>query len=179
VVANGRIGREDWLVYVFARVVTTCASTGPLENDREVGIGGGDINDLTNAVHRTRLERNVLDTGLGETLDDLSGLLRRWNTGSDTKSFNGEALTTHFLPKRKLEGELTRVDIEGIQGYTDTSRNIGLDLGDFGTEGCGVVVTSSSQLDVVTCGKNGAHETRLDGRRGHTRNHDWRFTEEP
>ena len=179
VAANGRIGGEDWLMYVFTRVVTARASTRPLENDGEVGVGGGNINDLTNAVHRTRLERNMLDTGLGETLNDLSGLLRRWNTGSNTKSFDGKGFATHFLPERKLEGELTGVDIEGIQGDTDASRNAGLDLGDFGTEGCGVVVTSSGQLDVVTGGKDGAHETCPDGRRGHTRDHDWGFTQEP
>jgi hypothetical protein len=138
VMANRRIGREDWSAYVFAWVVTACVSTRPLESNREVGIGGGDINDLTDTVHGTRLERNVSDTGLCETLDDLSGLLHRWNT----KSFDGKALVTHFSPERKLEGELTGVDVEDIQGDTDTSRNIGLNPCDFGTECCGTVVTS-------------------------------------
>ena len=117
VVANGR---EDWSVYIF--VVTTCASTRPLENDKEARVGGGGINDLTNAVHRTRLEGSVLDTGLGETLDNLNGLLCRWSTCSNTKSFDGEVLVTHFLPERKLESELTGVDIEDIQCDTDTGK---------------------------------------------------------
>ena len=64
----------------------------------------------------------MLDTGLGETLNNLNGLLCRWSTGSKTKSFDGEALVTHFLPERKLESELTGVDIEGIQCDTDTGK---------------------------------------------------------
>ena len=68
------IGGEDGLVYVSAQVVTTCKSTCPLENDREVGVGGSDVDDLMDTVHRTRLERNVLDTGLCGTLNDLNGL---------------------------------------------------------------------------------------------------------
>ena len=164
---------------VFARMVTTCPSPCPLKDDGEVGIGGSDVNNLTNAVHRTRLEGNVLNTGLGETLNYLCGLLRCWNTGSDAEPFNGEALTAHLLPERELEVELARVYVKGVQGDTDTSRDIGLNLGDFGAEGCRVVVTSSGQLDVITGGEDGAYETGLDGRWCHTRNHDRRFAKEP
>jgi hypothetical protein len=164
-------------VEIFARMVTSCASTCPLENDGEMGVRGGDVDDLTNTVDRTRFERNVLDTGVGEALDDLSGLFRRWDTGGNTEPFNRKALTTHLLPERKLEGELTRVDVQGIQCDTDTDRNIGLDLGNFGTKGCGVVMASSSQLDMVTGGQDRAHKTRLDGRRCHTCDHNRRFTE--
>ena len=77
-------------------------------------IRGGDVNNLTNTVDRTGLERNVFNSGLGESLDNLSSLLRRWDTGGNTEAFNGEALATHLLPKRELEGELTRVDVQGI-----------------------------------------------------------------
>jgi len=128
-----------------------------------MGVGSGDVDDLANAVHRTGLEGNVPDAGLGETLDDLSGLLRRRNTSSNTKSFNGETFTAHLLPERKLEGELAGVDVKRIQGDADTRRDVGLNLREFGTEGCGVVVAPSCQLDVVTGGENSAHETRLDG----------------
>jgi hypothetical protein len=38
-----------------------------------------------------------------------------------------------------------------------------LDPSDSGTEGCRVVVTSSSQLNVTIDGNDGAHETRIDG----------------
>lgn len=76
VLVDGRVEGKDGLVDAFARMVATCTSTRPLEEDEEAGIGGCDIDDLTNAVHRTRLEGNVLDTGLGKTLDYLSGLLR-------------------------------------------------------------------------------------------------------
>lgn len=51
-------------------------------------------------------------------------------------------------------------------------------LGDFGTEGCGVVVTSTGQLDVATGGKDGTHEICLDGRWGHAHDHDRRPTKE-
>ena len=54
-----------------------------------------------------------------------------------------------------------------------------MDLGNFGTEGCGVVVTSYGQLDAVTSGKGGARKTCPDCRRGHARDYDWGFTQEP
>jgi len=95
------------------------------------------------------------------------------------KPSDGKGFTMYFLPERKLECELTGVDIEGIQGDTNTSRNVGLDLGNFGTEGCGVVVTSSSQLNAVTGGKDSTHKTRPDSQRGHTRDCDWGSTQEP
>ena len=47
-----------------------------------MGIGGDDIDDVTNVV----LERNALDTSPGETINNLSRLLRRSDTGSYTKS---------------------------------------------------------------------------------------------
>ena len=55
------------------------------------------------------MSAQVLDSGLSESLDNLSYLLRRWDTGRNAETFNGEALTAHFLPERKLEGELTGV----------------------------------------------------------------------
>src|SRR5882757_5850913 len=136
-----------------------------------MGVRGGNVYDLTNAVHRTGLERDVLDTSLRETLDDLCSLLRRWNAGGNTKSFNREVFTTHLLPERKLEGKLAGVDVEGIQGDTNTGRDVGLDLGDFGSEGCRVIVTPSGQLDVVTGGEDSTHKSRPDRRRCHACDH--------
>ena len=48
-----------------------------------------DPNNLTNAVRRTGLVGNALDTDLNETFGDLSNLPRRWNIGSNIKAFNG------------------------------------------------------------------------------------------
>ena len=48
----------------------------------------------------------------------------------------------YFLPEAKSEDELMGV----AQGDADTSRNVNLDLGDFGTEGCGIVVTSGHSM---------------------------------
>jgi hypothetical protein len=77
----------------------------------KMGIGGGNVNGPTDAVNRTRSERNALDSELSESLDNLSGLLHSWDTGSNAEVFNGEALATHLLPERKLEGGPTRVDV--------------------------------------------------------------------
>jgi hypothetical protein len=38
----------------------------------------------------------------------------------------------HLFSERKLEDRLTEVDIEGIWGDADASRNVGLDFCDFG-----------------------------------------------
>lgn len=52
VLADGRVGREDGSVDVFAGVIT-CAPVCLLTGDGEMGVGG-DISDLTNAVHAER-----------------------------------------------------------------------------------------------------------------------------
>lgn len=60
-----RVGGKDGLMDGFAWMVTTRAFAYPLEDGGEVGIGGSDIDNLTNAIHQTRLEGNVPDKGLG------------------------------------------------------------------------------------------------------------------
>ena len=51
------------------------------------------------------MSAQVLDSGLSESPDDLSDLLRQRDTGRNAET---EALTAHFFPERKFEGELTR-----------------------------------------------------------------------
>jgi hypothetical protein len=53
VLTDRGVGGEDGGVEVLARVVTTGASTGPLEDDGEVGVVGGDVDDLTDTVDRS------------------------------------------------------------------------------------------------------------------------------
>ena len=110
-------------------MVATCSPACPLEDDGKIWIGGGDVKNLTDTVDRARLGRNVVDSGLSESPDNHSDLLRQRHTGRNAETFNGEALTAHFLPERKLEGELTGVDVQGIQGDTNASRNVGCNFG--------------------------------------------------
>jgi hypothetical protein len=55
-------GSENGLVEALVRMVSTGASTSPLENNGEVGIRRHDADDLSDPFHRTGLESNVLDT---------------------------------------------------------------------------------------------------------------------
>jgi hypothetical protein len=84
-----------------------------LQDDREVGIGSGDVDDLSNIIDQTRLEIDVLDSGLGQTLNSLR-LLCAWNTRCDTTTLNGQPLLQLFMPQRELEAKLTGIDISAI-----------------------------------------------------------------
>ena len=65
----------------------------------------------------------------------------------------------------------------GMKGTdTNTGRNLLLYLHHLGVEGSSIVVTTTSQFDMVTSVKDGADETSLDGRRSHTCDHNRRFT---
>ena len=56
---------------------------GSVATKRVALLGDRNIEDLTNAIHRTGLEGNVFDTSLGETLNELSDIFGRWNTDSN------------------------------------------------------------------------------------------------
>lgn len=162
---------------VFARVMTSGSTSSPLKDDGEVRVSGSDVDDLSDTLDGSGLERDVLDAGRLERGDDLDGLLGRRNSSGDTETLDGKTLSSHLLPKRELEGELTLVDVEGIEGDTDSGLDLGLDLGDFGSEGFGVVVTSSGELDVEAGVEDGGDETGGNGARSHTGDHDGRLAE--
>jgi hypothetical protein len=189
VLTDGGVRSEDRGVEVFARVVTSGTSSSPLEDDREVRVRSGNVDNLTDTVdrscctqplvsdrlktpaktgtrERTRLERDVLDAGLVKTIDDLLRLLGRRDTSGDTETFNGGAFLLHLLPERELERKLTLVDVERVQGDSD-SRLVDefRDLVDLGTNGLLVVMSSSGEFDVVTGLETGRNESSFDGRR--------------
>jgi hypothetical protein len=95
-------------------VVTTGTTTSPLKDDREIGVGSGDRDDLTKAFDRSGLERDLSNTSSFETTDNLCSLLGTWDTRSDAESFHGYAFVAEFLPERKLEAELAQVDVKSV-----------------------------------------------------------------
>lgn len=48
--ADRPVGGEDRLVEVLEGVMATGATASPLHDDREVGIAGGDVDDLEDTV---------------------------------------------------------------------------------------------------------------------------------
>lgn len=56
----------------------------------------------------------------------------------------------HLLPERELEAELALVGVEGVEHNTDASRELSLNLGDFGTGNCGVVVSAPHEFDMAS-----------------------------
>jgi len=77
-----------------------------------------------------------------------------------------------------LESELTRVDVQGIKGDTDSGGDEFLDLSDLRAQSSSVVVPTASQLDVIAGVENSTDKARLDGGGCHTSDHDWGFAEE-
>src|SRR5258708_11082629 len=163
---------------ILVRVVTTGTTTGPLHDDREVRVSSSNSHHLPDALDGSGLECYMLDTGLAKRANDLGSLLSARDTCSNTEPLNRQALTLEILPERELEVELTRVDIEGVERNTNTWRNLGLNFGDLGADGGGVVVTSSSEFNVITRAEDGRDKARLDSRWSHTSNHDWWLSEE-
>jgi hypothetical protein len=178
VLSDRSVGGKNRLVDVLARMVTSGSTSSPLKNDGEVGVGGGDVDDLSNALDGSRLERDVLDAGRLEGGDDLDGLFRRRHTGGDAEAFDRKTLSPHLLPERELERELTLVDVERVEGDSDSGLDLGLDLGDLGSEGLGVVVTSPGELDVEASVENGRDEAGGDGAGRHSGDHDRGLSEE-
>jgi hypothetical protein len=174
--ANSTVSGQDRLMEIFERVMSSRATTRPLHDDWEVRIGGGNADNLTNAIDGTGLESDVLDAGSLETLDNFDSLFRGRDTSSDAETFDRKAFFPHLLPERELEGKLTRVDIQGIESDTNTSGNEFLNFGDLGAKGSSVVVTTAGQLDMISGVENSADEARLDSRGRHTSDHDWGFT---
>lgn len=82
------------------------------------------------------------------------------------------------MPERELERKLAGVDVEGVEGQTDTGRDLGEDFSDFSTQSCRIVVPSTSELDVVASAEGSTDEASLDGSRCHTGNHERGLAEE-
>ena len=83
---------------VLAGMVTAGATSSPLQDDGEVGVGGGDVDNLPNTIDRTGLEGDMADTRTREAIDDLSRLLGSRNTSGNAEALNGQTLQTHLLP---------------------------------------------------------------------------------
>ncbi|MCQ8811741.1 hypothetical protein NQU36_27665, partial [Escherichia coli] len=75
-----------------------------------------------------------------------------------------------------MEPELTLVDVQGVEGDTDTWLNSRRDLGDLGSESGGIVVPTTSKLDMVARVESCDVKTGLDGARGHSSDHDGGFS---
>jgi len=63
-----------------------------------------------------------------------------------------------------LESELTLIDVESVESNSDTRfANELLNLRDLGTNSLLVVVSSSSEFNVVSCLETSRNETSFDG----------------
>jgi hypothetical protein len=54
--ADGTIGCQDWLVEILKGMMSTSTTTSPLQNDREIGIGRCNVDDLMDTIYRSRFE---------------------------------------------------------------------------------------------------------------------------
>ena len=68
--ANSAVSGQNRPMKIFGRGMSPRVTTGPLHDDGKVRVGGGNANNLTNAID-AGLESDVLDAGSLETLDDL------------------------------------------------------------------------------------------------------------
>lgn len=178
VLPDRRVSSDDGLVEVFTRVVTTGTTTSPLHDDGVVRVGDGNVDDLPDTFNGSGLEGNMLDTGLLEGGDNFSRLLRGGDTGSDTETFDRETFLAHLLPERELEGELSLVDVQSVERDTNSGLDSPLDFSDLGSEGLGVVVTTTGKFNVVAGVKSGSNKVGANGGRSHTGDHDGRLTEQ-
>ena len=128
--------------------------------------------DLADAFDGARFEGDMANAGRFQSLNNFRGLFRTGNPSRDAKTFDRDALALHVLPERELERKLAGVNVEGVEGKTDARRNLWENFGDFSTQSRGVVVPTTSELDVIACAKSGTDEASFDCSRSHTCNHE-------
>ena len=136
-------------------MVTTSTTTSPLKDDGEIWVGHCDIDDLTDAIDGARFERDMFDTSGAQSSYDLSPLLCAGNTSSNTEALDGQPFVTQLLPEQELEAKLLRVDVERVEGDTNTFGNLRLDLSHLLSECRSIVVTTTSKFDVVASRQDG------------------------
>lgn len=73
---------------ILEKVMTARTITSPLQNDREVRVRGGDIDDLADVVNQSRLEGYVFDASGIKAIDDFDTLFYVGNTSRNTESFD-------------------------------------------------------------------------------------------
>ncbi|KAF3401859.1 hypothetical protein F1880_009718 [Penicillium rolfsii] len=166
--ADAAVHLEDGLVEVLEGVVTTTTTTGPLQDDGELGVGLGNVDDLLNGIAGAGLEGNVLDA---ESLDVLVGDLDGRDTSTNGQTLNGDTLGTQAADQRDLPPHGTGVDVDQVNGDTPARRDNLLDLVDGSGHGLRVVVTTTSQLNVVAGIHSGGDEVPRNSGRGHTSDH--------
>jgi hypothetical protein len=139
--ANRPVRRKNRLMEVFKRVVTSSTTSSPLEDDRKVGIGLGNIHNLSNAINGTRFERDVPDFRNPQTLNDFCSFLCTRDTSSDAESLDWKTLPAHLLQQRNWKPNW-RGFIEGIERDANTCWDLCLNLCYLGAEGSRVVVST-------------------------------------
>ncbi len=162
--SNASVHGKDGRVEIFVRVVTTTSATGPLHDDGEGWVRLGDVDDGLDSLAGAGLERDVLEAqGLDVLLRHLDG----WDTGTDRETFNGDTLGPEASEERDLPAHGTGVDIDEVHGDAAAGRNGLLNLAQGRRHSLGVIVTSTSQLNVVAGVHSGGHKVPWDGRRRH------------
>src|SRR6187549_59254 len=128
-------------------MVTTTSSTSPLKDNWEGRVGLGYVDHRLDRLDGARLESDVLETkGLDVLLSDLDGR----DTSTDGQTLNRDTLGSQSPNQRNLPRHCSGVDVNQVDRDTPTSRNSLLDLRESLRHGPGIVVSTSSQLDVVT-----------------------------
>ena len=148
--------------------MTTSTATSPLKNNRESGVGSSNGKNQRDGLNGTRLERNMLQAKI---TDVLVGNLNGGNTSTNGDTLNGVALSTESLDQRNSPAHKSRVDVNQVDGNTNTRLDARLDILQGLSElGRGKVATTR-QLNVVTSIESSSNKGRMKGGRSHTRNH--------
>jgi len=96
------------LVEILKGMMSTSTSS-PLEDDRKIGTGCSDVDDLVNTIYGSRFECYMSNSSSLQV--NLDSFLSGRNTGSDTEAFDWKTLLAHFLPQRKLKSELMWINV--------------------------------------------------------------------
>jgi hypothetical protein len=99
---DGSVRLENGLVHVLKRVVSSTTPTSPLQHDDNVGMLVGDSNRVVDRVNRPGLECDVTEPRSSHLVHELGGLLRCWDTSSDSDRLERRARLGHLLDQRPL-----------------------------------------------------------------------------
>jgi len=80
-----------------------------------------------------------------------------------TKTFNWKTFPSQLLPQGTLEGEPARIDVERVEGKTNASWDLLLNLSNLGAKSDSIIVATTSQLNMVPSIQDGTDETCFHG----------------
>jgi hypothetical protein len=158
--------------------MAAAATAGPLQNDVDGRIGGGDLAHRLNGGNRARLERHVLDAGGGQLRENVARQLERRHAGRHAHAVDRQAVARQLAHQRILKAPQLRRQEHQIEADAVARLEARQQRVDFGAEHGVARQPAARQLAVVAGVQHGGNELVVDSGRRHAGHHQRRAPDE-